>query len=134
MNAAVIGAGGWGTTLARILDERGHHVTLWARREEFALELSRIRENRTYLPGISLSSSIDVTHNAHKLAHNDLYVFALPTQATREVAAELSPQIAHGKAIYVSASKGVERGTMARVTEILQESLGVDPARTVTLS
>src|SRR5207237_7660396 len=99
MNAAVIGDGGWGTTLARILDERGHHVTLWARREEFALELSRVRENTTYLPGISLSSSIDITHNAHKLAHNDLYVFALPTQPTRHVAAALSPQLAHRQPI-----------------------------------
>jgi glycerol-3-phosphate dehydrogenase (NAD(P)+) len=134
MNAAVIGAGGWGTTLARILDERGHHVTLWARREEFALELSRARENTLYLPGIPISSSIDVTHNAHKLAHNDLYVFALPTQATREVALELSPQIMHGRAIFVSASKGVERGTMARVTEILRDALGVDGTRTVALS
>jgi len=134
VNAAVIGAGGWGTTLARILDERGHAVTLWARREEFAEELRAAHENKIYLPGIPLSASIEVTHNALALAKKDLYVFALPTQATREVALELSNHISHENAVYVSSSKGVERGTTMRVTEVLCDALKIEVAKTVALS
>ncbi|HET6402639.1 MAG TPA: NAD(P)H-dependent glycerol-3-phosphate dehydrogenase [Candidatus Kapabacteria bacterium] len=134
MNAAVIGAGGWGTTLARLLDERGHRVTLWARREEFAKELREKRENATYLPGIKLPLTIEITHEAPELAKKELYVFALPTQSTRSVTHELAKNISHSGAIYVSASKGIEQTTLSRVTEVISEALGVEKSRTVALS
>lgn len=134
MNAAVIGAGGWGTTLARLLDERGHHVTLWARREAFAKALRETRENATYLPGIKLPTTIEITHDARELAKKELYVFALPTQSTRTVTLELAKHISHSAAIYVSASKGIEKTTLARVTEVLSEALGVVKTRAVALS
>ena len=134
MNAAVIGAGGWGTTLAKLLAERGHAVTLWARHESFAQELTRTRENKEYLPGISLDPSMEITHESGALGGKELYVFALPTQATREVAKELSPHISHDAGVYISASKGIERTTLSRVTQILQEALGIESARTVALS
>lgn len=134
MNTAVIGAGGWGTTLAILLAERGHAVTLWARNEQFADELTRTRENRAYLPDIPLATSIEITHDSTSLAAKELYVFALPTQATREVAIALSPHISHDAGVYISASKGIEGTTLCRVTQILQETLGVESSRTVALS
>jgi glycerol-3-phosphate dehydrogenase (NAD(P)+) len=134
VNAAVIGAGGWGTTRARLLDERGHRVTLWARREAFAEEIRRAHENAVYLPGIELSPSIEITHEASALSGQELYVFALPCQSTREVIVELSKSIARTDAVYVSASKGIEKHTLARVTEIISDALGVDASRTVALS
>ncbi len=134
MKTAVIGAGGWGTTLARMLQERGHAVTLWARREAFADELRTARENAAYLPGVEIPASIEITHNASALHGKELYVFALPSQATREVIGELSSHISHAKAVYVSASKGIEKHTLLRVTEVISESLGVDASRTVALS
>jgi glycerol-3-phosphate dehydrogenase (NAD(P)+) len=134
VKTAVIGAGGWGTTLARLLAERGHAVTLWARHEEFARELTDLHENREYLPGIPLDPAIEITHDSIALAAKDLYVFALPTQATREVAMELAPHISHDAGVYISSSKGIERGTLCRVTEIIQSVLGVEPSRTVALS
>ncbi len=134
MKTAVIGAGGWGTTLARVLHERGHDVTLWARREAFAEQIRNARENAVYLPGIEISPLIKITHDASALEGNDLYVFALPSQATREVISELAPHISHGNAVYVSASKGIERKTLLRVTEVISESLSVEPSRTVALS
>ncbi len=134
MKTAVIGAGGWGTTLARLLDERGHQVTLWARRTAFAEELLRVHENRVYLPGIEIPSTIEITHEASALGGKALYVFALPSQATREVVSELSPHIAHSNAIYISASKGLEKQTLLRVTEVISDSLGVDLSNTVALS
>src|SRR5947207_152096 len=118
MRTAVIGAGGWGTALARVLAERGHSVTLWAHREEFAAELRSKRENATYLPGVPISETIEITHEAAGLNAKELYVFALPSQATRQVVRELLREIAHDDAIYVSGSKGIERETHARITEV----------------
>ena len=134
MNTAVIGAGGWGTTLARVLAERGHTVTLWARHAEYAAEMRATRENRIYLPGISIDPSIDITHDPRALSNKELYVFALPSQATREVATELSEYISHDAGVYISASKGIERETLCRVTEIISGVLGVESSRTVALS
>jgi len=134
MNAAVIGAGGWGTALARVLDECGHKVTLWSRREEFAKLLRDTRENTFYLPGILLSSSIEFTHAVDALSGNDLYVFALPSQETQSVVRSLSEHISHSNAIYVSASKGIELKTLKRVTEVISDALGVDKSQTVALS
>jgi glycerol-3-phosphate dehydrogenase (NAD(P)+) len=134
VRTAVIGAGGWGTTLAQLLAERGHDVTLWARSEEYAREMRERRENRIYLPGVALHSSIDITHESSALEDRELYVFAVPTQATREVAKLLSPHIAHEQAVYLSASKGIEKGTIKRVTEILTDALGIDSYRALALS
>ncbi len=134
MNTAVIGAGGWGTALARILEERGHSVTLWARDEVFAARIQRERENTVYLPGIEIAPAIEITHDASALQGKELYVFALPSQATREVIRELSSHIAHANAIYVSASKGIEKHTLARVTEVISDALGVEAWQTVALS
>jgi len=134
VNAAIIGAGGWGTTLARILDERGHRVTLWARRETFAEELRRSRENAVYLPGVSLSSSIEISHEPSSLEGKEVYVFALPSQSTHEVVQELSSSISRANAIYVSASKGIDRKSLLRMTTVLAKTLGVDDSQTVALS
>ncbi|MDP4199845.1 MAG: NAD(P)H-dependent glycerol-3-phosphate dehydrogenase [Bacteroidota bacterium] len=133
MNTAVIGAGAWGTALARVLMERGHSVTLWAHREEFATELRESRENAIYLPGIQIDPEIEITHSPEAIAGKELYVFALPSQATRAVTIGLRQHIARD-ACYVNASKGIERGSDERVTEIIAESLAVSAARTVVLS
>jgi glycerol-3-phosphate dehydrogenase (NAD(P)+) len=134
VRTAVIGAGGWGTTLAQLLAERQHDVTLWARSEDYARDMRERRENRIYLPDVPLHPSINITHDASSLDDRELYVFAVPTQATREVAELLSPNISHEHAVYLSASKGIEKGTMKRVTELLSEALGVETSKTLALS
>lgn len=134
MKAAVIGAGGWGTTLAQLLAQRGHAVTLWARREETARTIQQERENRTYLPGISLHSGISVTHTIEELSESHLVVFALPSQETRTVASSIASTIRSADSVYVSASKGIEKGTLCRMTEVLAQSLEVDSRQTLTLS
>ena len=134
MDAAVIGAGGWGTTLACLLEERGHRVTLWARREEFATELRETRRNSLYLPNVPIPRAIEITHDSAALRGKDLYVFALPTQSTRRMVRELAHDISHDRGLYVSASKGIEQTTFARPTQILQEALNVPSSRTVAFS
>jgi glycerol-3-phosphate dehydrogenase (NAD(P)+) len=133
MRIGVIGAGGWGTTLAQVYAERGHDVTLWARSQERAEEISRLHENPTYLPGIRLHPSLEITHASDELANQELYLFALPGQATREVAAQLAAHLST-KAAFVSASKGIERGSLARVTEVLSSALNVDKSQVLSLS
>jgi len=135
MKAAVIGAGGWGTTLAQLLAERGHDVVLWARSEETAREIERTRENASYLPEITLNPTIRITHAQEELRDRHLYVFAIPSQATREVTRLLKEDLrGDGSSIFVTASKGIEKGSLRRMTEVLSESLGVDSSRTLALS
>jgi glycerol-3-phosphate dehydrogenase (NAD(P)+) len=134
MNTAVIGAGGWGTTISLLLNEGGHDVTLWARSEELAGAITASHQNPTYLPGINIPPEILVTHQRESLRGKDLYVFAVPSQSLREVAATLLPFIKNDKAIYISASKGIERGTLKRMTQIMQEVTGIESGRTLSFS
>ena len=134
MKTAVIGAGGWGTTISLLLNEGGHDVTLWARSEELVNTVSSSHENPAYLPGIKIPEKILITHNAELLRDKDLYVFAVPSQSLREVAMQLSPFIKNEKALYVSASKGIERNTLKRMTEVMQEVIGIEKDRTLAFS
>jgi glycerol-3-phosphate dehydrogenase (NAD(P)+) len=134
VKTAVIGAGGWGTTISLLLIEGGHDVTLWARSEELVATVSQTRENHTYLPGIEIPKKILITHNVELLRDKELYVFAVPSQSLREVAAALSPFIKNDGALYVSASKGIERNTLNRMTEVMQEVLGIEKERTLAFS
>jgi glycerol-3-phosphate dehydrogenase (NAD(P)+) len=133
MNITVIGAGGWGTALAICAQERGHMVTLWARRPEFAESLRVSRENTEYLHGIAIPADIVVTSDTASLANADIYILAVPSQSMREVTALLRPSL-NPNAIFVSASKGIERHTLQRMTEVLAETLGTPANRLVALS
>jgi glycerol-3-phosphate dehydrogenase (NAD(P)+) len=134
MRAAVIGAGGWGTAISLLLAERTHDVTLWARSAERAEEINITGKNERYLPGVSIPTTIKVTNNAEDLRGNDLYIFAVPSQSLRSVALYLKDFITSDSALYVSASKGIERGTLLRMTEVMHETLGADYKRLLSFS
>lgn len=134
MKTAVIGAGGWGTTISLLLNEGGHDVVLWARSEELVNSISLTRENSTYLHGIEIPSRISITHDPELLRDKELYVFAVPSQSLREVAITLSSFIRNSNALYVSGSKGIERNTLKRMTEVIQEVLGIEKDRTLAFS
>lgn len=135
MRAAVIGAGGWGTTLAHLLAERGNDVTLWARSDDRAKQLQSSRINEPYLPNLTIHPGIQVTHEVRTLEDNHLYIFAVPSQATRDVAEQVRGALKHDKdSVYVSASKGIERGSLKRVSEVLQMALEVGTSRVLSLS
>ena len=134
MRTAVIGAGGWGTTISLLLNEGGHEVTLWARSEEFASLASLTRENPVYLPEIKIPDSILITHDPELLRDKDLYIFAVPSQSLREVSTVLLPVIRNDSALYISSSKGIERNSLKRMTEVIQEVLHVEKGRTIAFS
>ena len=117
----VIGAGAWGTTLARMLASAGHAVTLWAHRPEAAAEMLRDGENRRYLPGQPFPRELAVTADPTALAvPHRLYVLAVPSAHARltfrGVAAHLAPETP-----VLSVVKGIESGSEARMTQVLAE-------------
>jgi glycerol-3-phosphate dehydrogenase (NAD(P)+) len=118
---AVIGAGSWGTTLAHLLAEKDYDVALWAFEKNIVDEINRIRTNSTYLPGASLSPNIEATGNLKDAVTKARYIVnAVPTQFTRPVfkkAAGFLPR----DAVVISASKGIEQGTLLTVSAILHE-------------
>ncbi|MGY4706141.1 NAD(P)H-dependent glycerol-3-phosphate dehydrogenase [Candidatus Bipolaricaulota sp. J31] len=125
--AAVLGAGSWGTAFARHLAQRGHRVTLWARRPEFAAELRRSRENAAYLPGVKLPAGIVITGDLDEALEKAEAVFlAVPSFAVREVAARAARSVPPGNPV-ISLAKGLERGSRKRLSQVLSEVLPGNP-------
>lgn len=118
---SVIGAGGWGTTLACLLSNKGYDVTLWVREKNVAEEINNTRINSVYLPDITLPDDLRITHSIDDAVKKARYVLnAVPAQYTRAVFKEAFPFIPD-QAIIISASKGIERGTLLTVSCILKE-------------
>lgn len=118
MNVAVLGAGAWGTALAKILHENEHRVTLWTRNAAALAEIQRTRRNERYLPGIELPANwICEPDLANATARQDCIVVAIASKGFREVAARLCD----AKAILVSVTKGIEFETGKTMCCILRE-------------
>jgi len=129
MKAAVLGAGSWGTTFAQVLCDAGTSTVLYARKPELAKALAGLHENPGYLPGIALTPALDATSDAGEaLAGADLVAFAVPAQALRSNLEVWAPLIPPG-ALLVSLIKGIELGTSLRMSEVIAEVTGADPAR-----
>ncbi len=126
---AVMGAGSWGTAFSIVLADAGNDVTIWARREEVCDAINERRENTDYLPGIELPPAISATHDPAKaLAGAEFVVLAVPSQNLRENLAEWVPYIPDDS-ILVSLMKGVELGTLKRMSEVISEVTGAGPER-----
>ena len=123
MKISILGAGGWGTALALVLSANDHAVTLWARSADTVAQMHRTRINSAYLPGIVIPDAIRLTDDPEKANDAEMLVIAIPTQFIRPAFADYGLQAA-GK-IVVSTSKGVERGTLMRVSEVLQDAAGI---------
>ncbi len=123
MNVAVIGAGSWGTALAGLLAGKGYPVQLWVHDPGKAQEIEGARENETYLPGIRLPPSLHATASLEgALAGAELVLEVVPSHAVREVMGRAAPLLAPGVPI-VTASKGIENGTLLTMTEVLEDVL-----------
>lgn len=131
---AVLGAGSWGTTFAKILADGGVSVALWARRPELAREISESKRNSDYLPGINLPRSLWASPQLPEVLDSVEQVYlSVPSQSLREnlrIVRELIPP----GAIVVSLMKGVEKGTGARMSEVIRQELGLDADRIAVVS
>lgn len=123
---AVLGAGSWGTTFAKILADGGADVVLWARRPELAREITEGRRNSDYLPGINLPRNLRSTSKlAEALTGAEHVYVSIPSQSLRENLAAIAPHLGPATVV-VSLMKGVERGTGLRMSEVIAQGLPID--------
>jgi glycerol-3-phosphate dehydrogenase (NAD(P)+) len=120
---AVIGAGSWGTALAKLLADKGGAVRLWSRSAAHADALRRDRENRRYLPGAALPANLQLTDDLASCAAGcQCVVMAVPSHGFREVFARLAPHLEDG-ALLVSAVKGIEIESGQTMCQIMDAEL-----------
>lgn len=123
MRAAVIGAGAWGTALADLLATNGHDTTIWAFEPDVAESINREHRNR-FLQNAPLVESLRATNALDGAATGaELIVFATPSHHLRRIAAASKDHVAAG-AILAVASKGIERGSLALMTTVVEEQIG----------
>lgn len=134
---AVMGAGAWGTALAKVLVEAGGpetEVTLWARRADVAEQINTTRYNPAYLPGTLLPPGIRATADAAEaLGGATTVLLGVPAQTMRANLERWAPLIAEG-ATLVSVAKGIELGTLMRMSQVIASVTGVDPAQVGVIS
>jgi glycerol-3-phosphate dehydrogenase (NAD(P)+) len=128
---AVIGAGSWGTTVASMTC-RNVPTILWARRPELAREISCLHQSRSYLPDVVLPDALTATSSLEEAVSGaQLVVMAVPSHGFRAVLGEAAPFIAGGVPV-ISLAKGVEQGTLERMTQIVGDVLPGRPAGVLT--
>ncbi|HXX62443.1 MAG TPA: NAD(P)H-dependent glycerol-3-phosphate dehydrogenase [Bacteroidota bacterium] len=135
MRIAVLGAGSWGTTLAILLAENSHNVSLWSFREQDALRMRETRENPDFLPGIVIPQAVEVASDLGATVEGaEMIVGAVPSQFLRSVVSRLR-DVPLKSTVVVNVAKGVENGTLMTMSEMLHDTLPKLPAsRIATLS
>jgi glycerol-3-phosphate dehydrogenase (NAD(P)+) len=130
---AVVGAGAWGTTLARVI-ARKEPVTLLAHSRETAARIAETGRNEARLPGIDLPKTLVATADPRDVADaTDLVIFATPSAHLRSTVMSVAPFLG-AEADLVSVVKGLERGTLLRMSEVVAEAAGVPIERVAALS
>lgn len=129
MKIAVLGAGGWGTTLAILLHYNGHSITLWEYQKSYARELNKKRINIDYLPGIKIPEEIKITYDLDESSDDkNLIVLAVPSQFLRKIVKKISYNSVKD-AVLASVSKGIEKDSLMTMSQML---LDVHPSLSET--
>lgn len=131
LKVALLGGGSWGTSVASIAS-RNAEVTMWARDKATVDEINKNHSNEKYLPGVKLSSKLKAHHKIHKVVKNaDVLVMGIPSSSFRQVLEDVEPHIRAWIPI-VSLTKGLERGTDLRMTQVIEEVLPGHPVGVLT--
>jgi len=131
---AVLGAGSWGTTVAKVLADAGHDVVLWARRAELAREINETSRNSDYLPGINLPPQLTaVTDVTSAITGAEILFWSVPSQTLR-ANLEVTRDILADAPIVVSLMKGVESGSGLRMSEVIEQAGAVPREKIAVLS
>jgi glycerol-3-phosphate dehydrogenase (NAD(P)+) len=134
VEAAVMGAGAWGTALAKVLADAGNDVALWARRAELADEINDTHRNPGYLGDTELPKSIRATSDpADALTGACTVLLAVPSQTLRTNLTQWVPLIG-ADATLVSLAKGIELDTLMRMSQVIVQVTGADPARVAVVT
>lgn len=130
---AVMGAGSWGTTLAKVFADAGNSVRLWARREEIASGINAEHRNSAYLPETLLPHQIQASTNPRwTLSEAEIVVLGVPSQTLRDNLAQWGAAIPRDATV-VSISKGVEMGTGKLMNQVIEDA-GIEHERIAVLT
>lgn len=120
---AVVGGGSWGTALAIVLAPRFEQVSLWVYEVDLAERMASVRENDLFLPGFRLPAPVTPTSSLPEaLESADVVLSVLPSQHVRRVFGEMLPAL-KPEMLFVSATKGLELGTLLRMSEVIREAV-----------
>ncbi|SLM27640.1 Glycerol-3-phosphate dehydrogenase (NAD(P)+) [Desulfamplus magnetovallimortis] len=131
----VIGAGSWGTALANLLADKGYHVDLWAYEKEVVEDIIKQRENRLFLPDISLSENIFPSDSLKSVvSENTFLLIVVPSHTMRDMCKKIASHVQE-KTTMITASKGIEDGTYLTMHGVIAECIpAIDKDRIVVLS
>lgn len=131
----VIGGGGWGTALAKLCADKGYQVTIWARETEVVDEINFKHTNSTFLAGVELPDSVSASTNLAEVVSAKKYlIVTVPSQWVRSVV-RASKEYVSPDTVIISASKGIEVGSLRLITDIICEELPqIDPNAVIALS
>lgn len=120
----VLGDGGWGTTLALLLAQKGYPVDLWGAFPKYVEEVRKKKENVKFLPGFKIPANVRPTADIHQACNTaDVIVLAAPSQHTRSVLQRIKKDKIHHKA-FVIVSKGIETQSLKVMSQVVHEELG----------
>jgi glycerol-3-phosphate dehydrogenase (NAD(P)+) len=125
MTLAIIGAGSWGTALSIVLAPKFERVRLWVHEEDLAARMNAARENDVYLKGFKLAQNVDVlTDLGAAVDRAGVVVGVMPSRHARGLYSRMVPHL-EDSMIFVSATKGIENGTLLRMSEVIAEVTGM---------
>lgn len=119
---AVLGSGGFGTSLSVMAYKYGNDITLWSKFPEEISEIRNHGENKKLLPGIPVDLGINLTSDLSDLRNKDIVIFAVPSFAVRETAKAIKNYISENT-VLVNVAKGLEKGSYKRLSEVIAEEL-----------
>ncbi|MCX5668997.1 MAG: NAD(P)-dependent glycerol-3-phosphate dehydrogenase [Candidatus Omnitrophica bacterium] len=132
LRIAILGDGGWGTTLAVLLSNKGYPVTLWGAFADYTKMMAKTRYNPKFLPGIKIPGQIEITSNIKSAVSNkEIIVLAIPSQYTRLTLKKIVGSFAK-RTIFLSVTKGIEIRSFKRMSEVIRAELG--PVKLAVLS
>jgi glycerol-3-phosphate dehydrogenase (NAD(P)+) len=132
---AIIGGGSWGTALAIALtrSSSAHRITLWAHSADVVEMLSARRVNEIYLPGFELPSDVEITGGlGNALTGADIVLGVMPSAHAREIYWAMRPLV-EPHSIFVSATKGLEPASHARISEVISQEMGLDSSQRIAV-
>ncbi len=132
MKVSVLGAGAWGTALAKALADKKFPTKVWALHDELAQSINTTHENKRYLPGFTLPDTLSATADLAECLHDaELVVLVVPSHAMREVAVQAKGLIPKS-ALLCSESKGIENDSLMLMSDVLVDTLGHDAEARLT--
>ncbi len=135
MNAALIGAGSWGTSLAIVLNSNKHRVRCYTIEQTTIYDVQTKGENSRYLPGVKIPKEIEFTGDLkYAVEDADIIINAVPSQITRSVVPQVVEALNSSGQIWVTVSKGIENKTYMQVTDVIHEAGNIPQDKIAALS